>query len=123
MELAVLGLSSGVIAGADVGLEAVEAEGDNSLIGRDGGGNGALGAAVTREAGLVDLDLLRVGGVGPAVVSDDLSNGAGGSESGEEESDGLHFDDWVAEKAGWKPKMMMVRAVIGRSEGWRMLKA
>lgn len=33
MELAVLGLSSGVIAGADVGLEAVEAEGDNLLMG------------------------------------------------------------------------------------------
>lgn len=93
-----------------------------SFIGRDGGGNGVLGVVVIREVGFVDLDLFWVGGVGLVVVFDDLSNGVGGSESGEEESDGFYFDDWVVEKVGWKLKMMMVWVVIGRFEGWRMLK-
>ena len=120
VELAVLGPLNGADARSDVGLELVEAEGDDlrgdksvsgcsfqglgtktyGLVGRDVGGHGALGAAVAREGGRQDLDVLRVRGIGPAIVADDLSDGAGGDERGEEEGDGTHFG-W------WRPKGLL----------------
>lgn len=63
----------------------------HSLVGRDVGGDGALGAAVAGEGGGDDLDVLRVRGIGPAIVADDLSDGASGDERGKEESDGTHI--------------------------------
>jgi hypothetical protein len=120
VELAVLGPLNGADARSDVGLELVEAEGDDlrgdksvsgcsfqglgtktyGLVGRDVGGHGALRAAVAGEGGRHDLDVLRVRGIGPAIVADDLSDGAGGDERGEEEGDGTHFG-W------WRPKGLL----------------
>ena len=120
MELAVLGALNGADAGSDVGLELVEAKGDDllgdqsvsgssfqglwaktyRLVGRDVGGHGALGAAVAGEGGRHDLDVVRVRGIGPAIVADDLSDGAGGDKRGEEEGDGTHFG-W------WRPKGLL----------------
>jgi hypothetical protein len=91
VQLAVLGVVADDGAGSDVGLEAIKAEGDNLLrvwsaccsirpqplqppkrtyggIGRDGGRDGALRAAVTGVRGRDDGDLGWVGGIRPAVA-------------------------------------------------------
>ncbi len=64
------------------------------LVGRDVGRHATLGAAVAGEGGAQDLDVLRVRGVGPAIGADDLSDGAGGGERGEEEGDGSAHFGW-----------------------------
>lgn len=66
----------------------------HSLVGRDVGGDTALGAAVAGEGGGDDLDVPRVRSIRPTIVANDLSDGAGGGERGEDESDGTHFGCW-----------------------------
>lgn len=60
VELAILGAVSYDGAGADVGLEGVEAEGDDGLVRAECGRHGALRAPVAGEAGGPDRDLSRV---------------------------------------------------------------
>lgn len=147
MELAVLALLSGADSGSDVGLELVEAEGDDlfgresvlfaltcarsgfhkggmtySLVGRDVGGDGALGAAVAGEGGADDLDVLRVRSIRPAIGADDLANGAGGGERGKEEGNSAHFDlgdreIWTRSFEGFGRLGRLERLKAGRLEG------
>jgi len=89
VELAVLGPVLDGGAGADVGVEAVEAEGDELAVWRDGRADGALRAAV---AGGLDRDDGQAGGRG-AAGSDGGSRGHTGEEGGGE----LHVDGWYRE--------------------------
>lgn len=114
MDLAVLGAVRGLRVGADVGLEDVEAEGDNleepcqqplgpsramsthSLVGGDAVGIGILIAAAAGSSGPQDLDL-----IGAGLVGRDLGDQrAGGGDGREEERDGMHFGwgGWLVER-------------------------
>jgi hypothetical protein len=59
VELAVLGVIRLRRSGTDVGLELVEAVGDDGLVGRGVGGDRTLGATVAGVGGADDGDLLR----------------------------------------------------------------
>lgn len=92
VQLAVLGLESRAHIGSDVGLEPIEAECDDRLIGRDAGGHGALRAAIAREGDALDLDILGIRLVRPTIGDSAGANGAGEGKGGKEERDGTHFD-------------------------------
>lgn len=63
------------------------------LVRRDAGRHGALRAAVAREGGAGDLDLLGIRAISPAIGRGlDNTQGAGDGESGKEVGDGeTHF--------------------------------
>lgn len=88
VKLAVPGLERRADTGSDVGLERIEAEGDDSLVGRDVGRHTLLRAATAGPLRIGDLDLLRVGLISPSLGG----QRAGSDERREQEGDGTHFD-------------------------------
>lgn len=90
VDSAVLGAVCGGGARTNVGLECIEAVGDDSLVGRGAGGDGSLRTSVTRVGGIDDGDLAWVGS---SLVA--LGQRVGHGEDREEDSGefGVHVED------------------------------
>lgn len=130
VELAVLGAVGDNSSWADVGLEGIEAEGDDGLVGAERGGYGALRATVAGEARRGDGDLTRIRtGAGTGAAGEVKAREGGSSRGWEEESsEGLHpvrrrFNETTvrgSSQGSCREERLVLDGAFSRVAAWRM---